>query len=134
MAFSYFEVNVTVDNVPFSWFDIEVVSGHVPGDDQPVIESGGGRIISAAPAGHVFDIEDVEFELDVQFTLIRVVRIELPLVTFSLTREVLLPSTLAQVSLARQVAFEFNATKQPPVHWQNLLREDEEILLSLFGG
>lgn len=139
IGYSWFLVELTSENVidPVwggvgqSWFQVELTSDHVPGGPEPEAPVAGGsegqQIYGAGP--WIIPWEQ-SFEGRVRLRK----KIEVVLASGVLARppaEVFTHRIGGKVNLAKQFSVSFSATRTPARHWNRLIAEDEEILLSL---
>lgn len=113
----------------YNWFAVEVVSEHVEPDLEPVIEPGGqgGRPISTGGGGWFEEFEERHsggVHGSREFRHIVPARVKSP-------HHRIIARVPGQVGVVQNVEARFSAARGPHEQWAKLLRDDEELLLSL---
>lgn len=114
-----------------SWFVIEFVADWA-GEDvepqpQPAIESGAREAFTAGPIGR-----RVEYRFPIESVLARPISASAP-VWGQAVRSIDVRAS-ANAELARRVEFRALAEREPALHFAQLLRDDEELLLGAWSG
>jgi hypothetical protein len=119
----------------YSWFLVELTSEHVeppvPPPPPDTVIGGGHPMVSF---GGPPDFRDLRVSIPSQVDLPKEERFE-----FSLRSQVDLPITtismalMCDVRVSTETQLNFSASRGPAEHWNAVLRDEEELLLSLYA-